>query len=138
MNIKKEYTKGDLTIVWQPSLCIHSGVCFRSLPAVFQPLARPWVQLEGADLEATRNAVRACPSGALSIKADNPPEQTKPDATRVNVIPDGPVRVTGPCAVHMPDGSVLEKPNCISFCRCGKSSNLPFCDATHKTIGFKG
>ncbi|MBP7239903.1 MAG: (4Fe-4S)-binding protein, partial [Saprospiraceae bacterium] len=30
--IKKEYSKDELTIVWQPDLCIHSAVCFRALP----------------------------------------------------------------------------------------------------------
>jgi len=26
----------------------------------------------------------------------------------------------------------------VTLCRCGKSSNKPFCDSTHKRIGWKG
>jgi uncharacterized Fe-S cluster protein YjdI len=68
MKIKKEYTRGDLTVVWQPHLCIHSGVCFRSLPGVFKPRERPWIQLEASHDQAIIDTVNACPSGALSLR----------------------------------------------------------------------
>jgi len=141
--IKKEYTKGDLTVVWQPELCIHSAVCFNQLPEVFKPRDRPWVQMEAADIEQIRETVHACPSGALSIKpAPSPfpatePELVHPKAT-VKIFENGPVRVLGPCDITMADGSIVEKLNGVSFCRCGGSKNLPFCDASHKTNGFKG
>lgn len=138
MHIRKEYKKDGLAVVWRPDLCIHSGVCFRNLPDVFRPLSRPWVELDGADPEEIRRTVRACPSGALSLQEDLEAQAPVVEPTRVNVIANGPVRVTGPCAVHMPDGTILEKPNGISFCRCGQSARLPFCDASHKTNGFQG
>jgi uncharacterized Fe-S cluster protein YjdI len=40
-NIKKEYSNGDLTIVWQPAKCIHSEICFKTLPSVYDPKANP-------------------------------------------------------------------------------------------------
>lgn len=137
--MKKEYKKGDLTIVWQPDLCIHSGVCFHSLPAVFRPRERPWIQTDHAgtaDIEAT---VKACPSGALSIKAA-PPASEEPvlQKSQVKILSNGPVRVTGPCEVTLSDGTVVEKPNGVSFCRCGGSANKPFCDGSHKTNGYVG
>jgi uncharacterized Fe-S cluster protein YjdI len=139
--IKKEYTKGDLTVVWQPDLCIHSAVCFNQLPIVFKPRERPWVQMEAADIEAIRETVHACPSGALSIKpvrsAVPDPEPIHHKAT-VKVFENGPVRVLGPCDITLADGTMVEKPNGVSFCRCGGSANLPFCDSSHKTNGFKG
>lgn len=72
MNIKKEYTAGNVTVIWQPHLCIHSGVCVRSLPNVFKPRDRPWVNMEGADVESIKDTVRSCPSGALALKKPNP------------------------------------------------------------------
>ncbi|MDZ4749719.1 MAG: (4Fe-4S)-binding protein [Saprospiraceae bacterium] len=145
--LKKEYTKGDLTIIWQPDLCIHSGVCFHSLPKVFKPRDRPWIQPEAADSTALIETVNACPSGALSIKnstlkistmESSTPEITIPEKSKVKVFENGPVRVLGHCEITLADGTVVEKPNGISFCRCGGSSNLPFCDASHRTNGFKG
>lgn len=32
MNIKKEYTNGEVTIIWQPGLCQHAGICTKTLP----------------------------------------------------------------------------------------------------------
>lgn len=140
--IKKEYSKDELTIVWQPDLCIHSGVCFHSLPGVFKPRSRPWVQLDNAERTDIVETVLACPSGALSIKPlpseSTPVEVTVPEKAKVKLFENGPIRVLGACEITMPDGSIVEKPNGISFCRCGGSANWPFCDSSHKTNGFKG
>ena len=35
MGKKIEYTNGELTIVWQPELCQHAGICVKMLPNVF-------------------------------------------------------------------------------------------------------
>lgn len=32
MGKKIEYTNGELTIVWQPELCQHAGICVKMLP----------------------------------------------------------------------------------------------------------
>ena len=139
---QKEYTKGDLTVVWQPDLCIHSAVCFHSLPKVFKPRDRPWVQLDGSNDESIVDTVMACPSGALSIKKvisePTPTDIHVPEKAKVKIFENGPIRVLGACEITMPDGSIVEKPNGISFCRCGGSANWPFCDSSHKTNGFKG
>ena len=66
--MKKEYTLEDLTVVWQPDICIHSAVCVRSMPHVFKPRERPWIQLNAEEKEAIRATVRKCPSGAISLK----------------------------------------------------------------------
>lgn len=64
--VKKEYTNGEVTIVWQNALCIHSGNCIRGLPSVFNNNARPWIRAEGATTSDIINQVTKCPSGALS------------------------------------------------------------------------
>ncbi len=66
--MKKEYQKEDMTIVWDNSKCIHSGICAKGLSSVFKPKEQPWIQTDGADKETIRQQVLACPSGALSIK----------------------------------------------------------------------
>jgi uncharacterized Fe-S cluster protein YjdI len=62
------YTKDNITVVWKPNLCIHSAVCARGLPTVFNPSKRPWINMVGAELEAIVAQVGKCPSGALSIE----------------------------------------------------------------------
>lgn len=65
------YKREDITVVWKPNLCIHSGICARGLHAVFNPNKRPWINMEGADLEAIVAQVAKCPSGALSIERND-------------------------------------------------------------------
>jgi uncharacterized Fe-S cluster protein YjdI len=65
-NIEKRYTNGSVTVIWKPSACIHSGVCFRGLSAVFDPRRKPWIIMENSSTEKIIEQVKKCPSGALS------------------------------------------------------------------------
>ena len=64
--IKREYSNDEITIVWQPAICIHSSVCVETLPKVYNPDERPWVKIENATTEELKAQVNNCPSGALS------------------------------------------------------------------------
>lgn len=68
--IKKviEYKTDDLTIIWQPHLCAHAGICTKTLPKVYNPDERPWVKPEFATTDELIKQIDACPSGALSYK----------------------------------------------------------------------
>ena len=61
-----KYSNGEVTIVWQPQLCKHSGICARGLPEVFKPKEKPWITPEGSTTEKIISQVKKCPSGALS------------------------------------------------------------------------
>lgn len=67
----KEYTNGEITIVWKPDVCIHSGICVKTLPKVYKPNERPWIQMEHATSQEMIDQVAKCPSGALSIKKED-------------------------------------------------------------------
>jgi len=64
---KLHYTRGEVTVIWEPGLCIHSGNCVRGLRDVFNPSARPWINMDGATGEQIIAQVKKCPSGALSF-----------------------------------------------------------------------
>ncbi|MDR2627677.1 MAG: (4Fe-4S)-binding protein [Dysgonamonadaceae bacterium] len=72
--MKKEYTNGEVTVVWMPDKCTHSAFCRTGLGEVFNPQARPWVNMQGADTEKIIEQVKKCPSKALSyyINTKNP------------------------------------------------------------------
>ena len=67
-NLTKEYTNGEITVVWQSGKCTHSANCVKNLPQVFQPKDTPWVKIENASSAEIVTTVNKCPSGALSIK----------------------------------------------------------------------
>ncbi|MEY3239936.1 MAG: hypothetical protein RIR11_1374 [Bacteroidota bacterium] len=67
-NIKKEYSNGEITVVWQSSKCSHSANCVKHLSSVFQPQSHPWIKIDNATTAEIVATVAKCPSGALSIK----------------------------------------------------------------------
>lgn len=66
-----EYTNGEITILWKPTLCIHAGVCVKMLPKVYNPKDRPWIKPENATTEELKVQIAKCPSGALSYKINS-------------------------------------------------------------------
>lgn len=68
-NIVKEYSNGEITVVWKSAKCIHSANCVKNLSSVFQPGTQPWIKINNASTEEIVSAVAKCPSGALSIKS---------------------------------------------------------------------
>lgn len=67
----KEYTNGEITIIWQPQKCMHSGNCVRLLPKVYAPSKKPWITPEQATSEALTEQIQQCPSGALTYRINN-------------------------------------------------------------------
>jgi CDGSH-type Zn-finger protein len=56
----------------------------------------------------------------------------------IQVRENGPLKVTGPVTIIDAEGRELALPegSSIVLCRCGQSRNKPFCDTTHKQVGF--
>lgn len=67
--ITKEYSNGEVTILWKPTLCAHAGICVKMLPKVYKPKEKPWITPENASSQELIAQVAKCPSGALSMKA---------------------------------------------------------------------
>ncbi|MBS1599743.1 MAG: (4Fe-4S)-binding protein [Bacteroidetes bacterium] len=74
-----KYTNGEVTVVWKPDLCIHSGNCVRGLPKVFDIKRKPWIDVNQSDSILIVEQVKKCPSGALSyiMNASNTKEFIK-------------------------------------------------------------
>jgi putative redox protein len=62
-----KYAGDDITVVWKPELCKHAARCATQLPTVFNPGAKPWVNMDGATSQEIKEQVARCPTGALSI-----------------------------------------------------------------------
>ena len=74
------------------------------------------------------------PSGAPAADQENH------DAAEgeISYFEDGPLYIQGGVKLNNPDGSAPEDPAEYYLCRCGGSKNKPYCDGTHKELGFKG
>ncbi len=58
--------------------------------------------------------------------------------SEVSITPlvDGPLEVSGDCRVNASDGTEIRSADKVYLCRCGASEKKPFCDGSHKKIGF--
>jgi len=57
---------------------------------------------------------------------------------RITPYPNGPYLVRGDFKVSNVDGDLITKRRkTVALCRCGRSRTKPFCDGTHKAIGFR-
>lgn len=68
---KHKYTNGEITVLWQPDICIHSGICAKGLHPVFNPGRKPWIDMAQAASYTIVEQVKKCPSGALRILNDD-------------------------------------------------------------------
>jgi CDGSH-type Zn-finger protein len=50
---------------------------------------------------------------------------------------DGPLKVSGETEIFAADGSLLEHADELWLCRCGRSATKPYCDGSHKEVGFR-
>ena len=131
----REYENDEIVVEWEPRLCFHSGNCTRLLPKVFDRDRRPWVEVDAASADEIAAAVDQCPSGALRIRNGTPRQQK---ALEVRASPSGPLLLRGDIRILDAHGDVLYEGERAALCRCGGSSNKPFCDGTHRTNGFAG
>jgi uncharacterized Fe-S cluster protein YjdI len=138
--ITKEYSNGEVIIIWKPSMCMHASFCWRELPEVFDPKKRPWINPKGATSERIIEQVKRCPSGALSYRMENEkePEKTQNTTTvmEIEVVAGGPFLVHGELKIKDAEGKIITRNGLTALCRCGASKNKPYCDGSHQNIDF--
>jgi CDGSH-type Zn-finger protein len=107
-----------------------------------------WANIERTDSEQARELVTHqgthCPSGRLVVRDHEGGEVLEPHfEPSVVLVEDpqenvsGPIWVRGGVQVVAADGFAYEVRNRVTLCRCGQSSNKPFCDGTHASVGFR-
>jgi uncharacterized Fe-S cluster protein YjdI len=69
MSKRLQVYQGDgITVTFDPNICVHSGICLRGLPAVFDVSRQRWVDTEAATPAVIADQVSRCPSGALQVR----------------------------------------------------------------------
>ncbi len=135
---RKTYATDTIEVSWDPSLCIHTARCLNAAPAVFDVTRRPWVVPDAEDAETVIAAVAQCPTGALGVRrvGEHTHAEPVPPQPQVVLVPNGPLAVRGQVEVRQPDGTVVRRATRMTLCRCGASENKPFCDNSHRRVGF--
>lgn len=142
-----KYTNDEVTVVWKPNTCIHSTICWKGLIEVFNPKEKPWITMNGATTIKIIEQVKKCPSGALSyylnteVASEEFPDKVVAEAAtilKIDVTTNGPYLIKSECLIVHSDGREETKTGTVALCRCGASANKPYCDGSHRKVGFEG
>ncbi len=146
----QSYAAPGITVTFDPNVCIHSAVCLRALPAVFDVRRRRWVMPEAATVQEVAAAIGRCPSGALQAVLDDPGAAGSGAAAEVAAEPapppaqatirtslNGPLLVEGSFRLRDESGQEINSAGRAALCRCGGTANQPFCDGSHQRVGFQ-
>lgn len=132
----QEYRCGTLVVRFDPERCIHSEECVHRLPEVFNPKTSPWIQPDRALPVRIAEVVGHCPTGALSADlGDGRCYEMVPGCAQARIGPDGPLYLRGQLDI-VDAGGEAHRETRVALCRCGASSNKPFCDNRHRGIRF--
>ncbi|HTZ62038.1 MAG TPA: CDGSH iron-sulfur domain-containing protein [Thermoplasmata archaeon] len=128
-----------MTLQDQESLCAFARFC--------DPGGKIWALIEQTDSEPARELVARegmhCPSGRLVVHDRRTGATLEPELPRsIGLVEDpalhvsGPLWVRGGIRIESADGRAYEIRHRVTLCRCGASSNKPFCDGSHASIKF--
>jgi len=124
-------------VQWDGRLCIHIAECGNAAGDLFEGGRDPWCIPDNCSSDDVREIVERCPTGALTYRDKSGAHETAPVENDVTVAYNGPLYASGDLAL---EGAPDDMPGVrfrIALCRCGHSSNKPFCDNSHLTAGFE-
>lgn len=132
--------EGSALYLMDDNRCANARFCHRNDSNVWEMTQNsddPHIRTE------TIKAVCDCPSGRLVVlDEDENPIEPKFEPS-IEILQDSangisaPIFVKGNIPIESEDGFTYEVRNRAALCRCGKSSNKPFCDATHFSISYR-
>lgn len=135
----EQYDGTTVRLYDNPDYCAHARICLAK--------GGTWELTEKSDQpEARETAIHEimhCPSGRLKVWDKHTGKFIEtPLEPALGLIEDpqeqcsGPLWVKGGIPVNGPNGIKYEQRNRVTLCRCGASSNKPFCDCSHTAENF--
>jgi CDGSH-type Zn-finger protein len=129
-----------MTLSDAEDLCAFARFC--------DPGGQIWNLIEQTDDPKARDLVireaNHCPSGRLVVHDKKTGEEIEHDLPKsIGVVEDpalrcsGPLWVRGGVRIESQDGKPYEIRNRVTLCRCGASSNKPFCNGSHASVKFR-
>ncbi|SEH10717.1 Uncharacterized Fe-S cluster protein YjdI [Sphingopyxis sp. YR583] len=123
----------DIAVMFDGKRCIHARFCVTQDPATFLAnVDGPWIIPDATEIEYLCGTIRQCPSGALTYERRDGQAEPVPPVNLITLRENGPYAVRADLALDGENAGFR-----ATLCRCGASKNKPFCDKSHKYIGFE-
>ncbi len=138
----RELSKSDIKIIDDSILrlndaeilCASARFCHRA-GGIWNLVTR---SSHGSNHKTAIEEAYSCPSGRLVLQDKRTDQTLEPELKRsIGLIEDpqmgcsGPIWVKGGILILSADGKDYQTRNRVTLCRCGKSTNKPFCDSSH-------
>ncbi len=122
-----------MNLMFDTRRCIHARFCVTGAPTVFLANVKgPWLHPDTLNTERLVGIAQECPSGAITYtRKDGGLEEVAPPVNLASLREAGPYAFRGDLRL---DGKHIGYR--ATLCRCGASSNKPFCDNSHGPAGF--
>ncbi|MGA2875044.1 MAG: CDGSH iron-sulfur domain-containing protein [Nitrososphaerales archaeon] len=131
-----------------PALALSDAQDLCAFARFCDPGGKIWSLIEETDDPKVRElAIREanhCPAGRLVVHdKETGKEIENKFQPSIGVVEDpalgcsGPLWIRGGITIESHDGKLYEKRNRVTLCRCGASSNMPFCNGSHASIEFR-
>lgn len=122
----------SLTLIYEGKKCIHSRFCVTWGPRTFLAnVEGPWIHPDAMNVDALVEIAHVCPSGAIRYRRkDGKPDEGAPPVNLLSL------REAGPYALRAELFAGRAAGFRATLCRCGASKRKPYCDGSHKEIGF--
>jgi len=137
---QSEISEGpSLTLSTAENLCAFARFC--------DPAGKIWSLIDRTDEPPVRELVireaMHCPSGRLVLHDNDSGAEIEEELPpSIGVVEDpvvgcsGPLWIRGGITVESADGTVYERRNRMTLCRCGASANKPFCNGSHASVMY--
>jgi CDGSH-type Zn-finger protein len=135
----EKYDGPSLLLQDAEALCSHARFCMAA--------GKIWHLVKEDSQEAHELVIREannCPSGRLTLGDARSGETVEHTLSpSIGVVEDtgkgcsGPLWVRGGIRIESEDGTPYETRNRVTLCRCGASTNKPFCNGNHKKVEFR-
>jgi len=130
------YPGDEIDVTWDGRLCIHIAECGKAEGELFITGRNPWCLPDTSSIEEVIEVCERCPSGALTYNVKSGNTELTPDENIVFVSYNGPLFISGDLELEGLTDDMPEIQHRVALCRCGLSSNKPFCDNSHIEAGF--
>jgi len=133
-----EFAGARVDVSWDGRLCIHVGECTRAKGELFKSGRKPWGQPDLGSADYVAEVARRCPTGSLTYaRKDGGATETAAETNTVAVANNGPLYLRGDLHIESAGDDLPGVRFRAALCRCGGSSNKPYCDNTHEINGFE-
>ena len=102
---------------------------------MFRLREEPFVDATAASADEISGTIRQCPSGALSYSIDGVEQSERGGEPKAMFAPNGPYVFTGGAELDAKLGQGATTDH-FTLCRCGASTNKPFCSGAHWNVSF--